>query len=448
MTDPESEGPVRIRALAAGGSGVGELPDGRVCFVPRTAPGDLVRVRIVRDRPRWAAAEATELLDAGPDRRPAPCPYFDRCGGCALQHIRYEVQLQAKADIVRDALERIGGVPHPEVSPPDPAPSEYGYRSRVTFHLMRRRSKRIVAGFRELGRPSRIVDIDGRCLLPEGPLARIWDELRQGWGPGADRLPSGARLRLTLRAVSDGAVLVVEPEPVRAERGRHAVSHTMGAPEEVLARVDGLRAIWWRHDDRPELIAGDPDTEEEHGERRIRTGPGAFVQVNRAGAEGLRRAVETALGTVRGRRVVDAYCGVGESGRHVALQGGEAIGIEVDSLAVEAARVDAPEGFRVLHGTVEERLEEALPADVLVFNPPRGGLDEALPARIAGSGVERILYVSCDPATLARDIDRIGDRYHVRSVEAFDLFPQTAHVEVLTVLDLCPGDGCGTCATS
>jgi 23S rRNA (uracil1939-C5)-methyltransferase len=222
----------------------------------------------------------------------------------------------------------------------------------------------------------------------------------------------------------------------------------MGSPRELLDRVDGLRAIWWRHGDRVEHLAGDRDTEEEHGGRRVRAGPGAFVQVNRAAAEGLRRAVETALGPVRERRVVDAYCGVGESGRYVALQGGTAIGIEVDRLAVAAARQDAPEGFEVLRGAVEDRLEEALPADVLVLNPPRGGLEETLPARIGGSGVERIVYVSCDPATLARDLDRIGEGYHVTSVEAFDLFPQTAHVEVLTVLDLCPGDGCGTCATS
>jgi len=444
MSEQESEAPVRIRALAAGGAGVGDLADGRVCFVQRTAPGDLVRVRLVKDRPRWAAAEVTELLAAGPARRAAPCPYYDRCGGCAFQHVRYEDQLSAKADIVRDALDRIGGVTHPEVHPPEPAPSEYGYRSRVTFHLMRVRGGRVAAGFHERQRPDRIVDIDGRCLLPEGPLVQAWDELRGGWGQGARRLPSGSRLRLTLRLAAEGVVLVVQPEPGRTGRGGAGT----GKPEELLERVSGLRAIWLREGDRHKLLAGDADAEETHGERRVRTGPGAFVQVNRAAADRLRCAVEAALGPVKGCRVVDAYCGMGEWGRHIARNGGVATGIEVDPLAVEAARADAPEGFDVLLGTVEERLDEALPADMLVLNPPRGGLADTLPDRIAGSGAERIVYVSCDPATLARDLGRIGDGYHVASVQAFDLFPQTAHVEVLTVLDRCPGDGCGTCATS
>jgi 23S rRNA (uracil1939-C5)-methyltransferase len=424
---------------------VGELPDGRICFVHRTAPGDLVRIRVVRDKPRWATAIPIEVVEAGPDRRPSPCPFYDRCGGCTLQHVGYDAQREAKTRIVADALDRIGGIPRPAVRGPLAAPSEFEYRSRVTFHLRRVGRNRVVAGFHELERSRRIFDVDGPCLLAEGPIVRAWADLRRAWGPGADRLPSGPAHRLTLRTVVGGVILVVEPEPAPSRRDRGTAPSDSGEPEELLKRVDALRAVWWVHDGEAELLAGDSETEEVYGRRRVRTGPGAFVQVNRPAAALLERAVASALGDPRGRHVIDGYCGIGERGRHVARNGGTAVGIELDPVAASAAKHEAPEGFRVLEGRIEDRFEEALPADVLLVNPPRSGLAETLPARIVAADVERVLYASCDPATLARDLARFGHSYHLTSVEAFDLFPQTSHVEVLAVLDRCTGPDCLSC---
>lgn len=244
-----------------------------------------------------------------------------------------------------------------------------------------------------------------------------------------------------------GVILVIEPDtgPSRRSHGREPSGR--GEPEELLRRVEGLLAIWWRRGNDFELLAGDSNTEEVYGGRRVQTGPGAFVQVNRAASTFLERAVEAAIGPPRGRRVLDGYCGIGELGWHVARNGGTAVGIEVDPRAVAAARDGAPDGFQVLQGRMEERFEEALPADVLLVNPPRAGLEETLPDRIVAAEVERVLYVSCDPATLARDLARLGGRYHLTAVQTFDLFPQTAHVEVLAALDRCRGAGCVACAT-
>ena len=415
---------LHIRGIAAGGAGVADLPDGRVVFVHRTAPGDTVRARVTREKARWAEAELVELLEAGPARREAPCPSYARCGGCTVEHLDYREQLLWKSRIVADALGRIGGV-HLEAPPAVvPSPRELRYRSRVSFHLRRIGGGRVVAGFHELDHPGRIVDMGGSCLLLEESLARVWDRLRFAWGEGARRLPAGEGLRLTLRSVEGGVVLVVEEG-----RGR-------GKPDELLTSVKGLLAIWHRpHRDKPAaLLAGDPNTEEVWLGRRFRVGASAFMQVNREAGERLHEAVLRAVGDARGLKIVDAYAGVGVLGRRLAEAGATVVAIELDREAAAACADGAPSGLTVLQGRVEARLGEALPANLVLLIPPRSGVDAAALARLSDSGVERIVYVSCDPATLARDVARLTG-YRVTSTSCFDLFPQTTHVETLLVME-------------
>ena len=159
---------VTVRAVAAGGAGVADLPDGRVAFVQRTAPGDRARVRVSASKRSWARATLVELLAPGPGRRPPPCPFYGRCGGCTLEHLEYSEQLRWKARMVADALKRIGRV---TVDPPvvEPSPREFRYRNRVTFTLRRLRGTAggVVAGFHEMDEPDRVVDVTGACMLPE-----------------------------------------------------------------------------------------------------------------------------------------------------------------------------------------------------------------------------------------------------------------------------------------
>jgi 23S rRNA (uracil1939-C5)-methyltransferase len=423
--DPGGTVDVRVRAIASGGAGVADLPDGRVLFVQRTAPGDLARVQVVREKARWAQGRLVELLEPGEGRRSAPCPYYELCGGCTLEHLRYRDQLFWKARIVGDALERIGGVRLTEPPRVEPSPSEIRYRSRASFHLRRLGGGRIVAGFHELDHPGRIVDMGGSCLLLEESLARVWDRLRFAWGRGAERLPAGeGGLRLTLRSVEGGTVLVVE-----GGRGR-------GKPEELIAGTKGLLAIWHRpHRDQPALLlAGERETEETWLGERFRVGASAFMQVNRGAGEQLHQAALAEIGFPRGLSILDAYAGVGALGRRLAEQGARVTAIEHDPEAAAAARRSAHEGFTVLEGRVEARVDEALPVDLALLNPPRGGVEASVLARLSGSGVERIVYVSCDPATLARDVARLRG-YQVVRVRCFDLFPQTTHVETLLVLE-------------
>lgn len=442
---------VEIRAVASGGDGVGELPDGRVVFVPRTAPGDVARIRIEQDRSSWARGSVVELIEEGDVRVEAPCPLFDRCGGCQLQHLPYSEQLRWKGRFVVDALERIGkrtDVPDPEVVP---SPRVEGYRSRMTFSLRRLRGGRVVAGLHALDTPAHVVDVGDECLLPHEDVLDAWTRLRTVWGNGARRLPSGGRLRLTVRAASGGIELLVD--------GGEAGWRSGGLMDDVPRLV----GIWHRPSgaDEPVLVAG----ESEPG------GGNAFEQVNPLGAELL---LEHVLDVVRHElpapptntaaptsdsmeaavatgppgqksdsrasagpagRIVEAYCGTARVGRGLAADGHTVVGIERNASAVAAARVNAPGGLEVVEGDVEAHLASVLPADLLLVNPPRTGLADALPGIVLSAPPPGLVYVSCDPATLARDVARLGDAYRLTSLRCFDLFPHTAHVETVAVLE-------------
>lgn len=412
-----------ITGIAAGGAGVGRLQDGRAVFVHGTTRGDRVRIDLIEERSRWARGALREVLSAGPGRRPAPCRYYGRCGGCTLEHLEYGAQLAAKSQLAYDALTRIGklAVDMPEVVA---SPQEFRYRNRVSFTLLRL-ARGAIAGFHELDRPGRIVDVGADCLLPEPAIADAWAQLRRGWGERASLLPGGPRLRLTLRASADAAVSLV------IEGGR-----TTGEPDRLLQNVPSIRSIWHRQrpDAAPTLLAGGSAIQESWQDEELDVSGAVFLQVNRAAAELLEEHVLVLAGDVSGLNVVDAYCGVGMHARRLARAGAQVVGIELDPLAVAEARAAPLASARFITGRVEDELPGVLPADLALLNPPRAGMHAHAVAALCDKPAGRLIYISCNPATLARDLDRLRDRYQVVSVRCFDLFPQTAHVE--TVVEL------------
>ena len=419
---------LRISGIAAGGAGVGRDAGGRAVFVHRTAPGELVRARLIDEKPRWARAGLERVLESSPDRRDAPCRFYARCGGCTLEHLSYEAQLSAKAVIVVDALARIGGI---AIDPPAvvASPAELRYRNRVSFSLVRLRDGSVRAGFHELERPDRVIDIDETCLMPEPAVAAAWGELRHVWGRGAARLPSGTRLRLTLRATAAGRTsLLVQG------------GYSAGRPDELLVRVASLDSIWHQPQpaDSPVLLAGASAVSESWHGAELSLGGAMFLQVNRGAASLLDEHVMHLAGDVSGRTVVDAYCGVGLHARRLARLGARVRGIELDAQAVQEAQRGAPAAVFTA-ARVEDALPAALPADLVVLNPPRAGVSAEVVAALLAEPPSRIIYISCDPATLARDLKRLAPTFRVRSIRCFDLFPQTAHIE--SVVEL-------TCATT
>jgi 23S rRNA (uracil1939-C5)-methyltransferase len=209
-----------------------------------------------------------------------------------------------------------------------------------------------------------------------------------------------------------------------------------GRPDILLREVEGLVAVWSNtRDGGGRLLAGLKHVHDTRLGETIRTGPTTFLQVNTVASEALHRWIIEQGGVGPDEKVVDAYCGVGLYGRDLAKLGAEVLGIERDAEAARAASRDSPEGFTVDAVAVEDRLAEALPADLVILNPPRIGVAAKVTETLVVEGPPRLIYVSCDPATLARDIGRLSSSYGVVDVRAFDLFPQTAHVEVVVVLE-------------
>lgn len=423
-----------IHGIATGGEGVGRDPGGRVVFVPRAAPGDRARVRLEEERPRWARGRLLEVLEPGPGRRTAPCPAYERCGGCDLQHLTPDAQHEARREVVRETLRRIGGVDL-EIPPVVHVDEELGYRNRVRF-VLRREGGGVRAGFRAEGRPEEIADLED-CLLAEPPVRAAWRALRAAWGPDAGALPGGRELELVLRGSAAGEVAL-------HVRGGEAGSG--GAPEVVAAAVPRLVSYTWEDDaGTRRVLAGGEGLEDVWQGIRFRLEPGVFLQANRRVSERMDAWIDGRLGDPRGLRIADLYAGVGARAIRWALDGARTTAVEADPAACRAGRDAAREAgasVRFLAGRVEEHPAAARTADVIVVNPPRTGLSRRVASMLASdTGARRLVYVSCDPATLGRDLARLAARWRPVEVAAFDAFPQTGHVETVVELAAREPDG-------
>jgi len=404
-----------IERLAAGGDGVGRLADGLTVFVPRTAPGDLVRLGGLDRRRRHAFAREAELLEPGPGRAEPRCAHFerDRCGGCQWQHLAYEAQLAAKARIVGDALRRIGklAVPDPVVLP---SPNVLAYRRTLTLAVLGKGAARTV-GLHRAGDAS-VFPLD-RCEIAAEPLNALWAALR----PSAGALPEGEDVRLALRVTAEGGLHALVHGGARAWGGAPALARAASA-------AGVAPTVWWQPQGGAVRRMAGPEAD---------PAAVAFEQANAAVAAALRADVLAAL--PGGGRVLDLYAGSGETGLALARLGGEVVTVEVDARAVRWTEARASElglSLRAVAGRVEEVLASLLPADAVVANPPRTGLDAAAAAALRAEAPRRLVYVSCDPATLARDLVRLGaGSGRIALVQAYDMFPQTCHVETLVVLD-------------
>lgn len=435
---PESR--LAIDSIAAGGDGVGRT-DGFVVFVPRTAPGDVAEVAW-SGKGRFGRGRVIALDAPSPLRVDPPCEHYvrDNCGGCQLQHLSYSAQLDAKGAIVHDSLERIGK--RKEAAPRvRPSANEWRYRRKLTLAL-RRRGERWIAGLHPYDSPDRVFELRD-CPITELPVLAAWREVLAA----SDDLPDAAELRGAVRLSDAGISFVLEG-------GRR-----WPRAKRFLERAPSLGALWWLREgaDAPELVAHRATAQRgaqaspaatATGDAPIRLGrpsaedednvPGSsFEQINAHVAAELKRHVIERVMLHAPRTLVDAYSGAGDLAVALARAGTRVTAIELDSAAAARCGDLLPADSRSIAGRVEDALSSALPADVVVLNPPRRGVDERVTAELQARAPETraIVYVSCNPATLARDLSRLP-RWRIASLLAFDMFPQTAHVE--TVCELTP----------
>lgn len=410
---------VRIERIAAGGDGVGHLADGRTIFIPRAAPGDLIEPVMVRLHPRFARGRLGRLLESGPDRVQPPCVHYvaDQCGGCQLQHLSTVAQRAARRRIVGDALRRIARL---DADDPELVPSEaeWTYRTRITLAATAG-NRRI--GFHPLERPRAVFDLR-RCEIADEALNAALPALRHV----RHHLPpalQGVRLRVD----REGRLHLVLRGPTRPS------DESVRRLREALRGEASPVTVWWRP--RPgvtrRLEGPDPVTP-----------AGSFEQVHPAMGDRVRAHAVAMLGELSGQRVWDLYAGFGKTSAMLADRGAIVEGVEVDREAVAAAQRADPRSEILRHtGRVEDWIGRLGRADKLIANPPRTGLDPSVTEGILAAGPATMVYVSCDPATLARDLfalTRAGESaggYRVTAVRAFDLFPQTAHVETVVRLE-------------
>lgn len=406
---------LEIDSIAAGGDGVGRN-NGLVVFVPRTAPGDLVTARIA-GKGTFARGSLRTIARPSAERIDPPCPHYtrDRCGGCQLQHMTYAAQLNAKQRIIRDAIERIG---KREIAEPEIRPSreEWRYRTKLTLAMKRNSTGRWIAGLHQYDDPSKIFPLRD-CLITDRRVLDVWRDVLDK----SEFLPGSQSLRGSVRITPEGAVFTL----IGGMRFSHSAEFFNALPQ--------LAALWWENDESVRRLLHD-----RRPRRSERGAPSAsFAQVNESVAAELRALVVERVLARDPHKVVDAYAGTGDTAVAIAEHGPAVIAIELDADAARWSESRLPENSKSIHARVEDALPEALPADAIILNPPRAGVDARVTEVLEHTSPRPrgIIYVSCNPATLARDLSRMPG-YRIESIVAFDMFPQTAHVE--TVCELVP----------
>jgi 23S rRNA (uracil1939-C5)-methyltransferase len=397
---------LRVESIAAGGDGVGRL-DGLAVFTPRTAPGELVEVAVTQ-RSRMGRGRLLRILEPSPARVAPRCRHYDgdRCGGCQLQHLTIEAQREAKQQIVQDAFSRIARrpIPRPDIVP---SPQAWEYRSRLTL-AMRWSGGRWIMGLHSFDDVDHVFDLH-ECPITDPAVVAAWAEIRES----SRYLPRTSELRGTVRRTGEDLAFILEG------------GDTWPGAREFARATPMLTVIRWRPARGAARVIVD--------HRASGVPEVSFDQVNQPVAAAARQElVERALSSAP-RTAVDAYAGLGATARLLADHGIAVTAIESDEAAASFAASHVPAESRVIAGLVEDEISAALPADVVIVNPPRAGVDARVTAALELHPTRRVLYMSCDAATLARDVSRLP-AYRVESLRVYDMFPQTAHVEVVCAL--------------
>jgi 23S rRNA (uracil1939-C5)-methyltransferase len=438
-----------IDRLAYGGNGVARL-NGFVVFVRRGLPGDRVRARVTKVQRRHAEALATEVLEPSAQRVEAPCAHFPACGGCRFQDLAYDAQVTAKEDQVRDALARIGGIAEPPLEPILPSGDVFHYRNKLEYSFTQLDDGPTL-GFHRAGRWDEVLEIE-RCWLTTDLGNGIRNTVRE-WARGErlvayDQAEQTGYLRhLVVReGRNTGQALVVL---VTAPGEKFDTEHFV----DVVRRFPEVRSIHWAENGSPaevtnlptRLLWGDEAIEEELCGLRFRVRPNAFLQTNTAMAERLYGIAREFASLTGQETVYDLYCGIGTIGLTLARDALTVWGVEVSeesvACALENADLNGITNAAFFAGNVGQSLEElherSGDPDVVVVDPPRAGLAGKALRRLGRVGAPRIVYVSCNPTTLAGDVKQLRSEFGYELVRArpVDMFPHTPHVEAVALLE-------------
>ena len=440
-----------IDDLAFGGEGVGRA-DGYVVFVPGGLPGDRLRVRLVQVRSRFGRGVIESIEEASPQRVPAPCPYFGRCGGCRLQHVAYDAQLAFKTKQIADALQRLGGLRDAPLRPIIGAEETFGYRNKMEFTVARGRTEPLAVGLHEADRYDSVLDID-RCLLQSDRMNALLTEARaffaeRGLTVYEQETGEGLLRFLMLREGKQTGELmtnVVTSAP--------AVSELAPLAERLATRVPGTTSVVMNVNPKKASVAVGVEEHLLGGRDHIREGMGgltfqvsanSFFQTNTRQAERLFELVIESTGLTGTETVFDLYSGTGAISLLLARRARWVYGIELVQAAVDDAGINAAANgvtnCTFLCGEVRfvlpSLIGKGVTAEVVVADPPRAGFHPKALHALSTLGARRVVYVSCNPTTLARDLgELVRGGYRLEWVQPVDMFPHTPHIEAVARLE-------------
>jgi len=405
---------VTLTTLTYGGEAMGRLSDGRAVFVPFGLPNERVRVRLTEEKKGFARGEILEISESSPERITPRCIHFSKCGGCHYQNLSYENQLKAKAEILRDQLKRIGKIENPPVQPMIASPAEWNYRNHMQFHLTE--DGRV--GF--VNARGRSVIPISECHLPQAGIQTFWPDLQFETTVGAERI--------SVRVGQDEELmLILESE----------------SPETPELEIEADISVVHIYDDHGVVIAGQDHLTVSVLEKDFHVSAASFFQVNTKMAEKMVQHLLAILPVSSDTTLLDVYCGVGLFSKFFASKCKQVIGVESSESACEdfAINLDEFENVELYEGDAEEILP-ALTGKFdgplyMIVDPPRAGIEKHALDAIINIKPQVIVYVSCDPSTLARDASRlIHAGYQLEEVTPFDLFPQTYHIESISLFRL------------
>jgi 23S rRNA (uracil1939-C5)-methyltransferase len=408
--EPASKQEYRITPtmLVYGGEALARLPDGRAAFFPFALPGEQVRIRVIEEKRGHVRAELIEILKPSPERIPPRCPHFTECGGCHYQHIPYERQIQYKTEILRDQLARIGKISRPPFRPAVESPQRFNYRNHVQFHL----NLQGKLGFLS-SRSNQVVPVS-ECHLPEAALNEVW--------PLLDIEPVAGLERVSLRHGNEEDIQIIfeskNPEPFEFSVEELMISAVHLGPDGAI------------------VLAGSPTVNIQVLDRNFQVSAGAFFQVNTIQATAMVEHLLDCLPLTPQTTLLDVYSGVGLFSAFLAPRVEKLVGIELNHAACEDFAVNLNEFDNVeLYQAPAEQVLKHRKFDVqgILVDPPRAGLGRRTIEGILAQEASWLAYVSCDPATLARDARQLIEAgYHLEHITPFDLFPQTYHIESIS----------------
>jgi 23S rRNA (uracil1939-C5)-methyltransferase len=438
-----------VDSLAYGGNGVARL-NGFVVFVRRGLPGDRVRARVTKVQRRHAEALVTEVVAPGPQRVDAPCAHYPACGGCRFQDLAYEAQAASKQTQVEDALRRIGGIEAPPVGPIVPAEEIFHYRNKLEYSFTQLEDRPTI-GFHKAGRWDEVLEVE-KCWLTTDLGNAIRNSVRE-WAR-AERLvaydqaaQTGYLRHLVVREGRNTEQVLVQLVTAGGEK------FDTGHFVDVLREFPEVRSIHWAENTSAaevtnlptQLLWGEEAIEEQLCGLRFRVRPNAFLQTNTRMAERLYELTREFAALSGQETVYDLYCGIGTIGLNLARDALTVWGVEVSeesvACALENAELNGITNAAFFAGNVGESLtelrERSGEPDVVVVDPPRAGLAGKALRRLGELGAPRVVYVSCNPTTLASDVKILGTDYGYSLVRArpVDMFPHTPHVETVALLE-------------